>query len=139
MALMKVACSLTDALVRTAIAAGADILTIHGRTRHQSSAGYPVNLDAIRFAVESAKGDVPCIANGDVFSVKEAEVARKRCNVQGVMSARGLLANPVSESKQFTEASLTLRHAGIIRRSRQDSPRSCCSECHNASVPGTAA
>lgn len=81
--------------MRTAIAAGADILTIHGRTRHQSSAGHPVNLDAIRFAVDSAKGDVPCIANGDVFTVAEAEEARKRCNVQGVMSARGLLANPV--------------------------------------------
>lgn len=90
--------SLTDQLVRTAIAAGADILTIHGRTRHQSSAGHPVNLDSIRFAVDSAKGDVPCIANGDLFSVKEAEETRRRCNVQGVMSARGLLANPVRSS-----------------------------------------
>ncbi|GAA5839044.1 hypothetical protein JCM11251_007860 [Rhodosporidiobolus azoricus] len=84
----------TEELVSSIIAAGADILTIHGRTRHQSSAGVPVNHDAIAFAVSCAKGAVPTVANGDVFTKKDGEDMRKRTGVQGVMSARGLLANP---------------------------------------------
>lgn len=87
--------SLTNELVRTAIAAGADILTVHGRTRHQSSSGHPVNLESLAFAVECARGDIPCMANGDVFTLEDAEETRRKCNVRGVMSARGLLANPV--------------------------------------------
>ncbi|GAA5907658.1 hypothetical protein JCM6882_008941 [Rhodosporidiobolus microsporus] len=84
----------TEELVSSIIAAGADILTIHGRTRHQSSAGFPVNQDAIAFAVSCAKGAVPTVANGDVFTKQDGEEMRKRTGVQGVMSARGLLANP---------------------------------------------
>lgn len=81
--------------MQTAIQAGADVLSVHGRTRHQSSEGHPVNLLAIKFAVEAAKGQVPVVANGDVFSLAEAKLAREECGVNGVMSARGLLANPV--------------------------------------------
>nr|CRX79104.1 hypothetical protein ls5930a1_00130 [Leucosporidium scottii] len=95
--------TLTNELVRTAIAAGADILTVHGRTRHQSSSGHPVNLESLAFAVECAKGDIPCMANGDVFTLDDAEETRRRCNVRGVMSARGLLANP-----EFTRLSTSL-------------------------------
>ncbi|SCZ94789.1 BZ3500_MvSof-1268-A1-R1_Chr12-1g03659 [Microbotryum saponariae] len=87
---------LTNELVTTAIAAGADVLAIHGRTRHQSSSGHPVNLDSIQFAVECSKGQIPCVANGDVFDLEGAEETRRRCGVNAVMSARGLLANPVS-------------------------------------------
>ncbi|SCV72950.1 BQ2448_6875 [Microbotryum intermedium] len=85
---------LTNELVTTAIAAGADVLTIHGRTRHQSSAGHPVNLDSIKFAVQFSKGQIPCVGNGDVFDLEGAEETRRRCGVNAVMSARGLLANP---------------------------------------------
>lgn len=90
--------TLTNELVRTAIAAGADILTVHGRTRHQSSSGHPVNLESIKFAVDCAEGELPCVANGDVFTLEDAEETRRRCGVRGVMSARGLLANPVSRA-----------------------------------------
>ncbi len=120
---------LTDQLVRTALHAGASILSIHGRTRHQPSDSHPVNLDAIRFAVDAARacgsqstaptslpaaherqrldpatearfdgggagGAVPCVANGDVWSLSEATQWRARTGAEGVMSARGLLANP---------------------------------------------
>ncbi|KAK4048548.1 tRNA dihydrouridine synthase [Microbotryomycetes sp. JL201] len=86
--------SLTNTLVRTAIEAGADILTVHGRTRHQQSQSHPVNLDAIRFAIECARGQVPCVANGDVFTLEEANKSREVTGARGAMSARGLLANP---------------------------------------------
>ncbi|ORY86028.1 hypothetical protein BCR35DRAFT_289912 [Leucosporidium creatinivorum] len=110
--------TLTNELVRTAIAAGADVLTVHGRTRHQASSAHPVNLDSLAFAVECAKGDIPCMANGDVFTLEDAEETRRRCNVRGVMSARGLLANPalfaghsqtpLSAISEFTRLSTSL-------------------------------
>lgn len=85
---------LTNELVTTAIAAGADWITIHGRTRHQSSSGHPVNLAAIRTAAEFAQGKIPVVANGDVFSWEDAQRTRAETGVGAVMSARGLLANP---------------------------------------------
>ncbi|GAA5965693.1 hypothetical protein JCM3765_003219 [Sporobolomyces pararoseus] len=86
--------SRTEQLVSNILASGADVLTVHGRTRHQSSSGHPVNLPAINFARSCAKGQVPVIANGDVFDLEDAEKTRKETGVEGVMSARGLLANP---------------------------------------------
>ncbi|SPO32390.1 related to tRNA dihydrouridine synthase [Ustilago trichophora] len=109
---------LTDALVRNALHAGASVLQIHGRNRWQSSAGHPVDLDAIKFAVDSANacgfrtgwgsmggnaaqfadggsgGLVPCVANGDVWTLSDAIQYRKHTGCRGAMSARGLLANP---------------------------------------------
>lgn len=72
-----------------------DYLTIHGRTRHQASSGHPVNLEGIRWCVdECVRSRVPCIANGDVWDYVGAVECRERTNCRGVMSARGLLANP---------------------------------------------
>lgn len=110
---------LTDALVRNALHSGASLLTIHGRTRQQPSASHPVDLDAVRFAVECADacgmqsawgtspsdawvvgedggcgGSVPCIVNGDIWTKRDADHARAATGARGAMSARGLLANP---------------------------------------------
>lgn len=82
---------LTDQLVRSAISAGVSHITIHGRTRHQASTE-PISLPAIRFAVESARGEVPCVGNGSVWNVQDAEDMRAETGVRGVMGARGLLA-----------------------------------------------
>ncbi|BGP43323.1 tRNA dihydrouridine synthase [Rhodotorula kratochvilovae] len=84
----------TNELVTQALAGGADILTVHGRTRHQSSEGHPVNPEGIAFATSCAKGAVPVVANGDVFTREDGEALRAKTGVRGVMSARGLLANP---------------------------------------------
>jgi tRNA-dihydrouridine synthase 4 len=50
--------------------AGADWITVHGRTRHQRSSE-PVNVDAIRMVKEQS--NVPIIANGDIFSLDDAD------------------------------------------------------------------
>ncbi|WVF71419.1 hypothetical protein IAT40_006223 [Kwoniella sp. CBS 6097] len=84
---------LTEQLIRTALQANISHLTIHGRTRHQSSAD-PVNLDGIKFAVETVNGEVPCSGNGDIWELSDAVTMRERTGVRGVMGARGLLANP---------------------------------------------
>lgn len=82
----------------TAIAAGADLIAVHGRTRHQSSEGHPVSLEAIRIANDLINKRVPVVANGDVWNLADARRTREVTGVKGVMSARGLLANPVSIS-----------------------------------------
>ncbi|EJT45654.1 hypothetical protein A1Q2_00858 [Trichosporon asahii var. asahii CBS 8904] len=83
----------THTLVRNAIAAGASYVTIHGRTRHQASTE-DVSLAGIRFAVECARGEVPAVGNGDIWSLGDAHTMRAKTGVKGVMAARGLLANP---------------------------------------------
>ncbi|KAE8616252.1 hypothetical protein XENTR_v10008757 [Xenopus tropicalis] len=82
--------SRTVDLCRKAEAAGVSWITVHGRThdeRHQ-----PVHYDAIKSIKESLS--IPVVANGDVKSLKEAENIREITGADGVMAARGLLANP---------------------------------------------
>lgn len=97
---------LTDQLVKTALQANISHLTIHGRTRHQASTE-AVDLDAVRFAVEAARGEVPCVANGDLWTLADAQRMRDVAGVQGVMAARGILANPAL----FAGYDKTPRHA----------------------------
>jgi tRNA-dihydrouridine synthase len=64
---------------------------VHGRTRHQKSTE-PVNFEGIKLVKESI--NVPVIANGSIFSTKDADEMYEKTGVDGVMSARGLLQNP---------------------------------------------
>lgn len=82
--------SLTNQLITTALSIGVSHITIHGRTRHQPSTA-PVNHEAIKFAVECVKGEVPTVGNGDIWDLGDA-VKMRETGVRGVMGARGLLA-----------------------------------------------
>ncbi|KAJ3279677.1 tRNA-dihydrouridine(20a/20b) synthase [NAD(P)+]-like protein [Borealophlyctis nickersoniae] len=77
--------------VRRAQSVGVDWITVHGRTRKMKSSE-PVNLEAIKLVKEH--GTVPIFANGDIFSLADAERTVEYTGVDGVMSARGLLENP---------------------------------------------
>ncbi|KAF4079440.1 hypothetical protein AMELA_G00177930 [Ameiurus melas] len=71
-------------------AAGVSWITVHGRTadeRHQ-----PVHYDAIKIIKDSLR--IPVIANGDIKNPKDVQAVCELTGVDGVMSARGLLANP---------------------------------------------
>ncbi|XP_060759844.1 tRNA-dihydrouridine(20a/20b) synthase [NAD(P)+]-like isoform X1 [Neoarius graeffei] len=71
-------------------AAGVSWITVHGRTadeRHQ-----PVHYDAIKIIKDSLH--IPVIANGDIKNPRDVESVCELTGVDGVMSARGLLANP---------------------------------------------
>ncbi|KAI8581794.1 hypothetical protein K450DRAFT_285883 [Umbelopsis ramanniana AG] len=81
----------TYEFVKRAESVGVEYITVHGRTKTQKNTE-PANLDAIRFVKESAS--VPIIANGGVFSMADVEEIYSKTNVDGVMSARGLLRNP---------------------------------------------
>ncbi|KAI9831596.1 MAG: hypothetical protein M1819_004828 [Sarea resinae] len=81
----------TVEFVRAVEAAGVDYIGCHGRRRSQKSSE-PVDLEAIRLVKEVAT--VPIVANGDAFSLEEADYIASLTGANGVMSARGLLENP---------------------------------------------
>lgn len=72
-------------------AAGVDYITVHGRTKNTRSL-VPVNLEGIRVVKEAVS--VPVIANGDCFTMTSFNDIVAATGVDGVMSARGVLANP---------------------------------------------
>ncbi|XP_010727018.1 tRNA-dihydrouridine(20a/20b) synthase [NAD(P)+]-like [Meleagris gallopavo] len=77
-------------LCKKAEATGVSWITVHGRNteeRHQ-----PVHYDAIKVIKESMH--IPVVANGDIKSLKDAENVHRLTGADGVMVARGLLANP---------------------------------------------
>ncbi len=70
---------------------GADIITIHGRTRDAMYSG-PVDYDAIASA--KSRVHIPVIANGGVFTDEDATTLMDRTGADGVMVARGAMFNP---------------------------------------------
>lgn len=81
----------TIAFVRMVEAAGVDWITVHGRTKNTRLL-QPANWDAIRQVRAAVR--VPVVANGDCFLVEDAAEIARVAGVDGVMLARGALANP---------------------------------------------
>ncbi|KAF9431248.1 tRNA-dihydrouridine(20a/20b) synthase [NAD(P)+]-like protein [Podila epigama] len=81
----------TEEFVKRALSVGVDFITVHGRTRRQKSTE-SVNMEGMKLVKEVST--VPVIANGDVFSVKDAQDIVAVTGVDGTMSARGILENP---------------------------------------------
>ena len=78
-------------IAKAAEEAGADMITIHGRTR---SGGFkaPVNYDAI--AEAKAAVSIPVIANGDITDYQKAQFVLERTGCDGVMIGRGAIGKP---------------------------------------------
>ena len=72
-------------------ASGADMITIHGRSRSMMYDGTPVYRE-----IEQAKAAVgiPVIANGGIFSAEDADRMMERTGADGVMIARYGLEHP---------------------------------------------
>jgi tRNA-dihydrouridine synthase B len=78
-------------IAKTVEKAGADFLTLHGRTRAGKYKA-PVDYDAIRKAKESIS--IPLIANGDITSLERVQQVRQETGCDGVMIGRGAVGNP---------------------------------------------
>lgn len=70
---------------------GADLITIHGRTRDKIYSG-EVNFAQIESAKSAVK--IPVIANGGIFSPKDADELMNKTGADGVALARGAMYNP---------------------------------------------
>lgn len=71
--------------------AGADFITIHGRTRSQMYSG---QADWAKIRELKQNVDIPIFANGDVISVKSAVQCLEMSGADGVAIGRGALGNP---------------------------------------------
>ena len=71
--------------------AGADMITVHGRTRDKMYSG-EVNFKEIAKAKEAVS--IPVIANGGVFCKADADRLMDETGADGVMVARGAMYNP---------------------------------------------
>lgn len=72
--------------------AGADMITVHGRTRDMMYSGEPL-YD--RIAEAKSAVSIPVIANGGIFSEEDAAKMMRRTNADGIMLARYGFENPL--------------------------------------------
>ncbi len=82
--------------------AGADLITMHGRTKAQGYSGTS-DWERIRQAKEIAT--VPFLANGDIHKPEQVWECLEQTGADGVLIARGALGNP-----WFFDAALRLCH-----------------------------
>ena len=77
-------------------------LAIHGRTVREKYAT-PIRYDCIRFAVEALS--FPVFANGNIISVRTAELTLRETGAAGLMVGRGAIRNPwlFAQIRQFFE------------------------------------
>jgi len=79
-------------LARRALAAGADWITVHGRTPKQRHE--PVDVAGMAALGAVLPSACPMVANGDVRTLTEARQLAASTGARGVMAARGILRNP---------------------------------------------
>lgn len=97
---------LEDSLVlyrRLVHEAGASMLTIHGRNRHQKGHNTgKADWDAIRRVVDELGHFVPILANGGISNMDDVRECLRVTKADGVMSSEGILEYPALFSESGT-------------------------------------
>lgn len=78
-------------IARRAVAAGARMITVHGRTRQQFYKG-TARWELVRAVVDAV--DVPVVVNGDIVDLAAAREALMQSGASGVMIGRGAQGQP---------------------------------------------
>ena len=98
---------ITKEYAKMAENAGASLITIHGRTRENYYSG-EVNFDEIEKAKSAV--NIPVIANGGIFTEKDADLIIDRTGADGIMLARGAVSDPFLFAKLSNkDTSLTIK------------------------------
>lgn len=106
-------------LARRAVAAGAALITVHGRTRQQF---YKGTADWRAIAPVRAAGAFPLVANGDITTAAQARDCLDQSGADFVMVGRAAMGRPwlVGEigagldGARWTEPSLDTKHAVAV-------------------------
>ena len=102
---------------------GASLITIHGRVREDYYSGTP-DFSAIEKAKKSVS--IPVIANGGIFTTKDADDMINKTGADGVMLARGAIANPflicelLNKKEPYSLKEFMLRHVKLRREIMSD-------------------
>jgi tRNA-dihydrouridine synthase B len=78
-------------IARRAVGAGAQMITVHGRTRQQFYKG-TARWSLVRAVVEAV--DVPVVVNGDIVDITTAREALRQSGATAVMLGRGAQGQP---------------------------------------------
>ena len=81
-----------EEFARMCEASGADMITVHGRTRNMMYDGEPL-YEYIRLAKDAVS--IPVFANGGIDSIEKAEEMMEKTGADGVMLARYGFENPL--------------------------------------------
>ncbi len=79
-------------VARLVVAEGAELISIHGRTRAQQYRG-KANRERIRAVVEAVP-EIPVLANGDINQPEHVFSMLEETGAAGVMIGRGSMGNP---------------------------------------------
>jgi nifR3 family TIM-barrel protein len=105
--------------------AGAQAITVHGRTRVQGYKG-PANWDWIRLCKQAAK-NIKVIGNGDLFSAEDVFRCFEYTGCDGVLIARGTLGQPwivedvrlMAEGKAIPTRTVDERRQALIQHMQE--------------------
>lgn len=93
---LKAGDDLASEFCKMAEQSGASLVSVHGRVREAYYSGEP-DFKAIEKAKKSV--DIPIIANGGIFTIEDADDMMDKTGADGVMLARGAIADPFLAAK----------------------------------------